>query len=66
MISAGMTTGSDKNMNITSVIRNVLMSLIHSLNSTMRSTFQKLCFFIPAPYAIPRGAVKGVNVKTRL
>lgn len=34
-------------MNISKVIKNVEMSLIHSLNSSVRSTFQKLGFFIP-------------------
>ena len=34
-------------MNISKVIKNVEMSLIHSLNSSVRSTSQKFDFFMP-------------------
>ena len=47
MISAGMTIGKDRPKNITMVIKNVDRSLIQSLNNSIRSTFQNLCFFIP-------------------
>lgn len=57
MISAGMTTGKDKPTNITKVIKNVNRSLNHCLNNSRRSTFQKLCFFIPQRYSGKTGAV---------
>lgn len=46
-IKLGITTGRDKPMNISKVIKNVEMSLIHNLNCSTRSTSQKLGFFIP-------------------
>ena len=51
MISAGMTTGIERPMNIRVVIKNVDMSLPQCLNNWSRSTFQNLCFFIPRRYS---------------
>lgn len=45
-MSVGMTTGSDSPTNISAVSKKVPMSLIQSLNSSIRSTFQKRCFRI--------------------
>lgn len=66
MISAGITTGSDRPTNIRKVMKNVPMSLIQSLNNSNKSIFQNLCFFIPATIPAPAASVKsrrGSNVR---